>query len=122
MELHTPNEDRWFYRESVFHECTLWGAIESDVLVGMIAFGEDWMDQFYILPDAQGPGVGTSLLDLAKRQARSLSLCTFQRNTAARHFYERPGFVMIEETDGSGNEEHDPDVPNRWSASIPTGR
>ena len=120
--LHTPDEDRWFYRERVFPECTLCGAIENDVLVGIIAFRQDWIDQFYILPDAQGRGVGTSLLDLAKRQARSLSVWTFQRNTMARCFYERRGFVMIEETDGSGNEEREPDVLYRWSASAPTGR
>ena len=115
--LHTPSEDRWFYRERVFPECTLWGAIESDALVGIIAFREDWIDQLYILPNAQGRGLGTSLLDLAKRQAQSLSLWTFQRNTAARRFYERRGFVVIEETDGSGNEEREPDVLYRWSAN-----
>ena len=90
------------------------------MLVGVIAFREDWIDQFYILPDAQGQGVGTSLLNLAKRQARSLSLWTFQRNTVARRFYERRGFVMIEETDGSGNEEREPDILYRWSGSVPT--
>ena len=122
MGLHTPDEDRWFYRERVFPECTIWGAVDSGALVGIIAFREGWIDQFYVLPDAQGRGVGTSLLDIAKGQAQSLSLWTFQRNTAARRFYERRGFVVIEETDGSGNEEREPDLLYRWSASAPTGR
>ncbi len=82
--LHMPDEDRWFYRERVFPECTLLGAIDSGVLFGIIALREGWIDQFYVLPDAQGRGVGTSLLDIAKRQAQSLSLWTFQRGQA-RH-------------------------------------
>ena len=118
MGLHTPDEDRWFYRERVFPECKLWGAIENDVLVGIIALRENWIDQFYILPNAQGQGLGTSLLDLAKRQAQSLSLWTFQRNTAARRVYERRGFIVMQEPAGYGNEAREPDVLYRWSASI----
>lgn len=37
-------------------------------------------------------------------------LYTFQAHRSARRFYERHGFVAIELTDGSGNEERIPDV------------
>ena len=39
---------------------------------------------------------------------------SFQKNIAARRFYERNGFVVIEETDGAGNEEREPDVLYEW--------
>ncbi|RKK01171.1 GNAT family N-acetyltransferase [Pseudoroseomonas wenyumeiae] len=115
--LHTPAEDRWFYRQRVFPECSVWGAIENDTLLGIIAFREDWIDQFYVLPSAQGKGIGTALLEVAKSKADSLLLWTFQRNNAARRFYEQRGFVAVRETDGSKNEEREPDVLYRWVTS-----
>lgn len=101
----------------MFPECSVWSAFENDLLVGIIAFREHWIDQLYVLPRAQGAGVGTALLGIAKSQARSLSLWTFQRNHAARRFYERRGFVVTKETDGSENEEREPDVLYSWVAS-----
>lgn len=53
---HTPDEDRWYFRERVFSACAVWGALEDAALVGMIAFREDWIDQLYVLPHAQGRG------------------------------------------------------------------
>jgi hypothetical protein len=41
--LHTPEEDRWFYRERVFKACTLWGAYDRNVMTGLIAFHDDWI-------------------------------------------------------------------------------
>jgi hypothetical protein len=41
-------------------------------------------------------------------------LWTFRRNEDARRFYERLGFCVVELTDGSGNEEREPDVLYAW--------
>jgi putative acetyltransferase len=120
--LHTQDEDRRFYRERVFPTCTVWGAFDNDGLVGIVAFREDWIDQLYVLPRAQGRGVGTALLEIAKSQAKKLSLWTFQRNDAARRFYERRGFAAAKETDGSENEEREPDVLYCWVAPEKTAR
>ena len=56
--LHTPDEDRWFYREQMFAACTLWGAFDGETMSGVIAFRDDWIEQLYVLPDAQGRGIG----------------------------------------------------------------
>ena len=45
----------------------------------------------------------------------ALQLWAFQRNTAARAFYEAHGFTVQRLTDGSGNEEGEPDVLYAWS-------
>jgi GNAT superfamily N-acetyltransferase len=58
--LHTPDEDRWFYREHVFATCRVWGRFEADVLRGIIAFRNGWVEQLYVLPAVQGRGVGTT--------------------------------------------------------------
>ena len=112
--LHTPDEDRWFYRERVFSACRVWGHFDDDVLSGIIAFRNDWIEQLYVLPAFHGRGVGTELLDIAKGASERLELWTFQRNAAARRFYEARGFRLAEETDGTRNEEKEPDARYVW--------
>jgi putative acetyltransferase len=114
--LHTPDEDRAFFRGPVFESCEVWGAFDGDRLAGFIAFRPGWIDQFYILPADQGRGVGRALLAIAKARHGALSLWTFQRNAGARAFYEANGFAAAELTDGSGNEEREPDVRYVWGA------
>jgi putative acetyltransferase len=115
--LHTPAEDQWFFRERIFTTCQFWGSFADRQLIGFIAFREGWIDQLYILPVSQGRGIGKALLSIAKSQFDTLSLWTFQRNQNARQFYERQGFVPVEETDGCRNEEKEPDVLYEWRAS-----
>ena len=115
--LHTPDEDSQFYRHHVFPGSQVYGALEDGKLIGIVAFREGWIDQLYVLPDAQGRGTGTALLAVAASAWPELSLWTFQRNTGARRFYERYGFVAVEETDGSTNEEKEPDVRYFWRRS-----
>lgn len=116
---HSPDEDRRYFRERVFPACAVWGALEDTAVVGMIAFRADWIDQLYVLPNAQGRGWGTALLDVAKSAFPRLHLWTFQRNHLARRFYERRGFVLTRQTDGEANAEKEPDVLYLWNR---TGR
>src|SRR5262245_61826315 len=81
--LHTPDQDRWFFRERVFATSELWGAFDGAGMTGMIAFRKEWIDQLYVLPDAQGRGTGSSLLQIAKDKFDMLQLWTFQRNVTA---------------------------------------
>ena len=113
--LHTPEEDRWFYREHVFKTCRVWGRFDQDALSGLIAFRDGWVDQLYVLPAAQSRGVGTELLDVAKRACERLELWTFQCNERARRFYEARGFALVEQTDGARNEEKEPDARYVWA-------
>jgi ribosomal protein S18 acetylase RimI-like enzyme len=65
----------------------------------------------YLAPDWTGRGIGSQLIVLAKeRRPAGLDLYTFQVNAGARQFYERHGFVEVSRSDGSGNEEGQPDV------------
>jgi GNAT superfamily N-acetyltransferase len=112
--LHTPEEDRWFFKERMFTTCQLWGYFDDNKLIGIIAFRGGWIDQLYVLPSSQGHGVGTALLQIAQGLHDDLSLWTFQRNAAARCFYEGQGFVLINKTDGFGNEEKEPDAMYSW--------
>lgn len=113
--LHTPAEDRAFYRTRVFASCEVWGAELEGRLLGIIAFRADWVDQLYVLLEVQGRGIGSDLIGIAQAALPVLHLWTFQRNAAARRFYEARGFIALRETDGSGNEEREPDVLYRWN-------
>ena len=94
-------------------------AIQDGDIVGMMALAEDgtvgWIDHLYVHPRAVGCGIGTQLLEHANTALGSpIRLYTFQANTGARRFYERHGFRVIAFGDGSGNEEHCPDVLYEW--------
>ena len=113
--LHAPNEDRWFFRERVFACCEMWGVFGGSGMRGMIAFREEWIDQLYVLPEAEGKGVGSDLLRVAQHAFDRLQLWTFQCNNRARRFYVARGFAMIRETDGTQNDEKEPDALYRWT-------
>ena len=115
--LHTPEEDRWFFRERVFTTCEMSGTFDDEAMTAMLAFREDWIDQLYVLPQAQGRGLGTALLQVAQNTFARLQLWTFQRNAQARRFYESRGFALIRETDGAHNEEKEPDALYLWRRS-----
>jgi GNAT superfamily N-acetyltransferase len=116
-ELHTPEEDLEFFSNKVYRNNRVYVAILDETIVGFIAFSDDFIEHLYLLPEAQGSGVGARLLDVAKQNAAFLQLWTFQRNQRARRFYAKHGFVEIEETDGTDNEEKEPDVLFEWRRS-----
>ena len=82
----------------------LWGAYDAAVMTAVIAIRDGWIDQLYVVRDAQGRGLGGALLEIAMRTFDRLQLWTFQRNLRARCFYEARGFKLIEQTDGARNE------------------
>ncbi|CAM3506642.1 GNAT family N-acetyltransferase [Nocardioides dubius] len=99
---------------------TVWVAesTEQDApeLLGFVAFTETWLDHLYVTPSAQGGGVGGALLELVKAlRPAGFSLWVFAANTSARGFYAAHGLVEREHTDGSENEEGEPDLRMEWS-------
>ena len=113
--LHTEAEDHRYFRK-VVAEQQVWVADEHGTVQAFIAFTDSWVNHLYVHPDFQSRGAGSMLLEQAKRtDIRSLDLWAFQKNTVARRFYERRGFRLVKVTDGSGNEEREPDVLYRWT-------
>ncbi|MEU6815056.1 GNAT family N-acetyltransferase [Streptomyces sp. NPDC046860] len=88
---------------------------EEGGIVGMMVLDGDLLSQLYLDPAHRGRGLGDRFVALAKeRSPGGLTLWTFQVNRPAHRFYERHGFVAVERTDGSGNEEREPDVRYAW--------
>jgi len=88
----------------------------SNRIVGFCAFREGWVDHLYVHPDFARIGIGRALLNKAKRTNPQLRLWVFQRNERAMAFYSAMGFSCLEQSDGSNNEEREPDALLYWSA------
>lgn len=112
-DLHSPEDDLWFFRNRVFAECEVWVA-QADAIDGFVAFRAGWVDHLYLRPDCQRRGIGKALLALAMTRHSPVRLWVFQKNQAAIRFYRAQGFREIERTDGSRNEEREPDVMLEW--------
>jgi GNAT superfamily N-acetyltransferase len=114
--LHTFEDAVRFFGDFVIpNQIVLVAELEEGV-VGFIAIEGAWVDHLYVAPAHQGIGNGDALLQKAKElRPDGLMLWTFERNHRARRFYERRGFVAIEFTDGSRNEERTPDVRYQWN-------
>ncbi len=61
------------------------------------------LHKIYVLPSQQGKGTGNYLLDYIIKGVKELGTASLQlqvnRNNKAKAFYEKKGFVVIQETD-----------------------
>ncbi len=117
-EIHSADETRRWIAHSVLETCEVWVGLKDGEVVGFVALNDQTFEHLYVLPDYQSAGVGSALLSKAKDLSQGkLTLWTFQRNLGARRFYENRRFRAVEFTDGSGNEEVEPDVRYEWQSS-----
>jgi GNAT superfamily N-acetyltransferase len=116
MTVHTDDDVRQWIARHVVPRTELWLAESDDqALVGLLALDGNWLDQLYVEPSLTGRGIGSELLELAKRERpRALRLWTFESNRGAQRFYERHGFRPTERTAGD-NEEDAPDILYIWN-------
>jgi len=87
-------------------------------VIGFFALSECFLYHLYVYPELHGLGAGSLLFDRVKALAPDgFRLWVFQRNTQAREFYEHRGMRVVELTDGSGNQEREPDALYEWLPS-----
>ncbi|MEU2896743.1 N-acetyltransferase family protein [Streptomyces sp. NPDC001273] len=112
----SDDEVREYFRHVLVPRRETWVAeAAGDGVVGVLVLEGGVLEQLYLEPGWRGRGIGDRFVALAKeRSPGGLSLWTFQVNAPAHRFYERHGFTAVERTDGSGNEERDPDVRYVW--------
>jgi GNAT superfamily N-acetyltransferase len=117
--LHSPAEDVAFFSDQVLPNSRVTVAAVDDVIVGFSAVKDGWLDHLYVAPARQGAGIGEMLLERAQTADPSgLSLWVFAANHRAIAFYARAGFAEVLRTDGSANEERQPDVQMRWPGRV----
>jgi GNAT superfamily N-acetyltransferase len=84
-------------------EATYLVAEEDGSAIGLAGISPGWLEQLYVLPEAQGRGVGTALLEEAVARRRDagdeeLRLWTLEANEPGRRFYEARGWQLAPET------------------------
>ncbi len=120
--LHSFEDTVVFFGDFVIANQIVMVAVVEEGVAGFIAIEGAYVDHLYVQPAYQGIGVGGALLKKAKElRPRGLKLWTFERNSAARQFYEKRGFVAIAFTDGARNEERTPDVLYEWKPETVAG-
>ncbi len=113
-QKHTLDDAKAFFRSHVLAQCEVWVAVDSSMLLGLLALQAPWIRQFAVFPEYQRCGVGEALLGKAReRSPGGLQLFTFQRNQPARAFYEKHGFAPVA-FGVSPAPEMEPDVEYRW--------
>ena len=114
-ENHTPQEILQWVREVLLTNEEVWVAEREGRVVGFLALSDDVLYHLYVYPELHGQGAGSELFGRVQElRPEGFRLWVFQRNTQAREFYEHRGMRVIELTDGSENEDREPDVLYEW--------
>ena len=119
-DTHTVEETFYFIASIVLRDQDVHVAETNGEISGFLAVHGDMVEHLYVRPDLLRRGIGSALLQRAKEQLPSgFRLWVFQENVPARRFYERHGLLLVEETDGSRNEERTPDALYEWRPTDP---
>lgn len=114
--VHSDDEVREWFKETVLPTLEVWVAESAGEIVALMVLDDEWIDQLYVDPASTRTGIGTALLEQAKRQRPTeLKLWTFQSNVDAQRFYEGHGFVAGATTPDD-NEEREPAICYEWRA------
>jgi GNAT superfamily N-acetyltransferase len=110
--LHTNDEDRAHVAGKLAEpDVEVWVAEADGEIVGYAQCTPTFLDGLYVTPERKGQGIGSLLLDVVDAtHPEGYELWVFQSNHGARRLYERRGLVVVESTDGAGNEEKAPDL------------
>lgn len=120
LRLYDDGQTRWWVTHVVMPFSRVWVAEAPDGsrLLGFVAVRDDVLEHLYLIPEHRRCGVGSQLLAQARRASPDrLTLRVFTRNTDARAFYERHGFRLLDENDGTRNEENESDMTYGWRTS-----
>jgi GNAT superfamily N-acetyltransferase len=119
---HTDDQVRHWIRDVAIEQHETWLICVGDDIAGMMTLNDGDIDQLYLSPSRRGQGLGDLLIAHAKtRFPDGLRLWTFQVNHAAVAFYRRHGFRETTRTDGSDNEEREPDIRMEWTPAVNRG-
>jgi ribosomal protein S18 acetylase RimI-like enzyme len=92
---------------------SIWIYLMGEQICGVMCLEPGFVDQLFVDVDWQGKGVGSALLDHAKKTLPGgFWLYVFQKNTQAVSFYERHGMTLGKE--GVSEQEGEKDAQYHW--------
>lgn len=75
----------------------IWVYEREQEVQGFVALAGDYLAALFVRPDCQQQGIGTALLNLAKRQRPQLSVKVYCENDIAMNFYLQQKFTVVKE-------------------------
>ena len=112
--VHTALEDRAYFRVQLKQQ-DCYVAVAGGAIVAYAIWHDGWLNHLYVHSASQRAGVGSLLFGHARRaMSGGFRFWVFQRNLAARAFYEKQGATLVRETDGQANDEREPDAEYQW--------
>ena len=81
--VHSDDEVRAWFASHVVGETELWIAEDpGGELAGILVLDGPWVDQLYVDPTMTGRGIGTALLNLAKREPTGVTTRSVRRTSS----------------------------------------
>lgn len=113
---HGRQDTRNWFQSKLNDWSQVWVAERAGRVVGVVCLYDDYIDELFVDTDQQRQGIGSRLLAKAIQHCDGpVTLHTFQKNAAARVFYEKHGFEAV--AFGISEEEGEPDVFYRFVPS-----
>ncbi|CAM3648327.1 N-acetyltransferase [Erysipelothrix urinaevulpis] len=110
IEAHNfVNESYWKENYSRVKEALIQAELyvyENDhEILGFIGLVNEYIAGLFVSSKAQNKGIGYQLIDYVKRKRDCLSLDVYKNNNLAVEFYDRQGFMVINESLDKENNE-----------------
>ncbi|WP_158963032.1 N-acetyltransferase [Myroides fluvii] len=70
---------------------------QEHCIVGFVSLVENYIAAIFVAPNEQGKGIGKELMQFIKQKRSTLELGVYAKNTNSIAFYEKQGFVVVEE-------------------------
>ena len=114
QQTYTMSDDKTHFRAVIIKECQVWIVEENDQILGFMGLQGDLIDQLFVKTGEQRKGIGHLLVVKAKTICPlGLRAYTFQKNSAARFFFDKQGFNVVR-FGVSPPPESEPDLEYEW--------
>ena len=90
-------EKNFEYVKKVLPNAEIYVYLEDEKIVGFIGLNDNYIEGIFIDSKYQYKGIGTALLNKAKKLKDKLTLSAYKKNTKAIQFYLKNGFENVEE-------------------------
>ena len=98
-------EKNFEYVKKILPNAEIYVYVENEKIVGFIGLNDNYIEVIFIDSKYQYKGIGTALLNKAKKLKDELTLSAYKKNTKAIQFYLKNGFENVEENIDEENKE-----------------
>lgn len=98
-------EKNFEYVKKVLPNAEIYVYVENEKIAGFIGLNDNYIEGIFIDSKYQYKGIGTALLNKAKKMKDELTLSAYKKNTKAIQFYLKNEFKIVEKNIDKENDE-----------------